>query len=609
MWIVRLALRRPFTVAAFCLVVMLLGALSAATMPIDIFPAIDIPVVIVVWNYPGLSAEEMERRVTFLSERGMSTSVGGITRIDSQSIDGTAVLRVYFERGTQIGSAVSQIVSTSLTVLRAMPPGIQPPVVLQYNASNVTVAQMTLSGTASEQELFDWGLNFLRVRLFTSPRPVDARAVWRQAAPGRGRRRSDARTSARRLAAEHRQRRPRAERDPAGRLCPVREPRLRRPRQRQPTDYRRVQQDPDRIFVGAAMLFVALAVLGVAALRVHRAHVEGRARRSLEDENALGPRIRVARVRTTAGDRVVTLPGDVHGYNQSTLYAKVSGYVKDVNVNRGDHVKADQVLATIWSPETEEDVRTAQSSAIIAGITARRIEGLEPIGVASMQDRDNAVAQRRISRSSLGRARALHEYTVIRAPFAGVVTARYVDPGALVPAATSSTQASLPIVDVADLETLRVFIYVGQDVAPFVQLGDQVEVWQDEVPDRRIAASVTFTTGALDPRTRTMQVEVDVDNRGIGMLSGTFAHVGLHVVEPTSPLIPSEAFVIRDGKTMAPVIQGGKVHYAAIDLGYNDGRDVRVLRGLSGGETVGLDVPVEVREGDTVQPVDGDGGT
>jgi RND family efflux transporter MFP subunit len=361
------------------------------------------------------------------------------------------------------------------------------------------------------------------------------------------------------------------------------------------------------VFVVSAILFVALAILGVAALRVHRAHLEDHARRALESEAALGPRVRVTTVRTTQRDRVVTLPGDVHGYNQSTLYAKVSGYVKDILVNRGDRVKADQVLAKIWSPETEEDVRTAESSAIIAGITARRIEGLEPVGVASMQDRDNAVAQRRISQSSLGRARALLQYTVVKAPFAGVVTARYVDPGALVPAATASTQASLPIVDVSDLDTLRVFVYVGQDVAPFVHPGDAVEVWQDELPDRRIAAKVTYTTGSLDPRTRTMQVEVDLDNRSIGMLPGTFAHVGLHVVEPKSPLIPSEAFVIRDGKTMAPEIRDGKAHYANIELGYNDGRDVRVLRGLSGGETVGLDVPVEVREGDPVQVIDGGG--
>lgn len=123
MWIVRLALRRPFTVAAFCLVVLLLGALSTAAMAVDIFPTIDIPVVVVVWNYPGLSAEDMERRVTFISERSMSTSVGGISRIDSQSIDGNAVLRVYFEQGTNLGSAISQIVSSSLAATRVMPPG------------------------------------------------------------------------------------------------------------------------------------------------------------------------------------------------------------------------------------------------------------------------------------------------------------------------------------------------------------------------------------------------------------------------------------------------------------------------------------------------------
>jgi membrane fusion protein (multidrug efflux system) len=374
-----------------------------------------------------------------------------------------------------------------------------------------------------------------------------------------------------------------------------------------PPDEHRPRRYP--IFVGSAIVLVVLAILGVVALRVHRAHVEDRERRSLRGETALGPRVRVTRVQMTKGDRVVTLPGDVHAYNQSTLYAKVSGYVKDIHVNRGDHVKADQVLATIWSPETEEDVRTAESSATIAQITARRIEGLEPVGVASMQDRDNAVAQRRISQSGLGRARALLQYTVVKAPFDGVVTARYVDPGALVPAATASTQSLLPIVDVADLDTLRIFVYVGQDVAPFVHPGDAVDIWQDELPDRHIPAKVTYTTGALDPRTRTMQVEVDLDNRGIGMLPGTFAHVGLHVTEPTSPLISSEAFVIRDGKTMAPEIRGGKVHYADIDLGYDDGRGVRVLRGLAGGETVGLNVPVEVGEGDTVQPVEGDGGT
>ena len=99
-------------------------------------------------------------------------------------------------------------------------------------------------------------------------------------------------------------------------------------------------------------------------------------------------------------------------------------------------------------------------------------------------------------------------YTRVRAPFDGIVTARYVDPGALVPAATGSTQALLPIVDLASVDTLRVFVYVGQDAAPFIHPGDGADVWQDELPDRHIPAKVAHVAGALDPRTRTMQVEL-----------------------------------------------------------------------------------------------------
>jgi membrane fusion protein, multidrug efflux system len=184
-----------------------------------------------------------------------------------------------------------------------------------------------------------------------------------------------------------------------------------------------------------------------------------------------------------------------------------------------------------------------------------------------------------------------------------VVTMRYVDPGALVPAATGGTQSALPVVDLADTDTLRVFIHVGQDVAPFVRVGDAVTIWQDEMPTKRIPAAVTYAAGALDPRNRTMQVEIDLDNRSWAMLPGTFAHVELKLASPPSPLLPDEAIVIRDGKTMTCVVKDGHAHYVPVDLGYNDGRQVAVLGGLVGGETVGVDVPVEVEEGETVQPV------
>src|ERR1700760_4894164 len=168
--LVRLALRRPYTSAIAAMLVLLMGALSITRMIVDIFPVIDIPVVLVVWNYPGLTAEDMERRVVFISERAYSTTGNGISRIESQSIPGTGLLKVYFQPGTDIGGAIAQISSVNNSVLRSAPPGMQPPGVIQFNASNVPVVQMTMSSkNLTEQQIFDYSLNFIRIELFTIP--------------------------------------------------------------------------------------------------------------------------------------------------------------------------------------------------------------------------------------------------------------------------------------------------------------------------------------------------------------------------------------------------------------------------------------------------------
>ncbi len=168
--LVRLALRRPYTSAIAALLILLMGALSITRMIVDIFPIIDIPVVLVVWNYNGLTTEDMERRVVFISERAYSTTVNGISRIELQSIPSIGILKVYFQPGTDIGSSIAQITSVNNSILRGAPPGMQPPGVIQFNASNVPVVQMTLSSkTLSEQQIYDYSLNFIRVRLFTIP--------------------------------------------------------------------------------------------------------------------------------------------------------------------------------------------------------------------------------------------------------------------------------------------------------------------------------------------------------------------------------------------------------------------------------------------------------
>ena len=152
------------------LLMLVLGVLSFALMNVDIFPAIDLPVVMVVWNYPGLSAIDVERRMVFISERAYSTTVNGIEHIESQSINGLGILKVYFQPGADLGAAIAQINAVSETILTILPRGTEPPQIISYNAGNVPVAQLNIfSDTLSTSRLFDYGLNFIRLQLFTIP--------------------------------------------------------------------------------------------------------------------------------------------------------------------------------------------------------------------------------------------------------------------------------------------------------------------------------------------------------------------------------------------------------------------------------------------------------
>ena len=170
MWIVRLALRRPLSVAVMALLMLVLGVLSFAMMNIDIFPAINLPVVILIYNYPGLSAIDMERRIVLITERAYSLSVNDIQHIESESIEGLGLERVYFQPGTDMGSAIAQLTATSGTVATLLPRGTEPPSILSYNAANVPVAQLDVySDTLSGQQLFDYAFNFIRLQLFTIP--------------------------------------------------------------------------------------------------------------------------------------------------------------------------------------------------------------------------------------------------------------------------------------------------------------------------------------------------------------------------------------------------------------------------------------------------------
>ncbi len=168
MWIVALALRRPYTFVVMALVLIILTPLTLLRTPVDIFPDINIPVISVVWNYTGMAPQEMADRIVSNSERGITTTVNDIEHIESTSLSGIAVVKVFFRPGTNIQTALSQVTAISQTVVRGLPPGTQPPFIIQYTASTTPIIQLGLSSkTLPEQQLFDLGNNFLRTQLAT----------------------------------------------------------------------------------------------------------------------------------------------------------------------------------------------------------------------------------------------------------------------------------------------------------------------------------------------------------------------------------------------------------------------------------------------------------
>src|SRR5439155_17463876 len=168
MWIVRLALRRPYSFVVMAVMMLVLGAVAIFTMRKDIFPHIDIPVVSVVWAYSGMSPQEMAERIVTIDERAMTTTVNNIEHMESTSYQGVSITRVFFQPGVKVEAAIAQITALSQTILRPLPPGIFPPGVVAYDASSVPILQLGLnSDTLSQQELYDYGQNFIRTQLAT----------------------------------------------------------------------------------------------------------------------------------------------------------------------------------------------------------------------------------------------------------------------------------------------------------------------------------------------------------------------------------------------------------------------------------------------------------
>ncbi|MGO8971547.1 MAG: efflux RND transporter periplasmic adaptor subunit [Myxococcaceae bacterium] len=350
-----------------------------------------------------------------------------------------------------------------------------------------------------------------------------------------------------------------------------------------------------------SLVLVLVAILGVALLAWRRHSAEAADVKNRNVALAKGNTVQVVPVMVAPSEQTLTLPAEVRGWAQITLYAKVAGYVREIPVDKGTRVKKGDLLARLESPETDQAVAAARADLVLKRVLLQRTEALRPDGVVSQQDLDNAIGALRVSEATLKQDLAQQSYEVISAPFSGVVTARYVDVGALVPSGTGNTSTVQPVVDLADIDLLRVQVYVGQPDAARLQVGDSVSLATDSDPSHPIEAKVSRMSMGLDPKTRTMLVEADVDNRPPRLYPGQYVKATLHLRGSRAPLVPGEALTWRGDRLFVATVQNGQVRLQQVKTGDDSGRVVQILSGLQGGESVILNPSPELSDGDRVQ--------
>lgn len=323
----------------------------------------------------------------------------------------------------------------------------------------------------------------------------------------------------------------------------------------------------------------------------------------LETQANAGERVLVKHIVQSPGSRSFDLPATVHGYIETPLYAKVAGYLKEIRVDKGDRVRKGQVLAVLESPELEQQVANARASYELDAITDRRNQQLVKEGVVAEQAADETHNTMLAARATLDQTLATEAYKTIPAPFDGVITSRPVDPGALIPQATTGS-ANVPLLTIATLSPVRIYADVPQAMAPFIHDGDAVTLTIADYPGRVFKGTVTRHPQALADATRTMLTEVDLPNRDHALLPGMYATMHIRASVPANALmVPDDALVFRDGKPYAPIVRGNQLHLVPVTLGQDDGNVVEVSGDLSQSDFVAVNVGQSAHDGEKVQVV------
>ena len=383
--------------------------------------------------------------------------------------------------------------------------------------------------------------------------------------------------------------------------------------------------NPGRAFSKRAItisaILTACATLAIASGVHSRLKAETRLRESAQ-ASAI-PYVDVVSPKASADADEIALPGSTSAFNDTPIYARTSGYVKHWYVDIGAHVRKGQLLATIETPELDQqlrqaraDLENAEANLQLATTTAARWQHLLETDSVSHQETDQAVSDLHSkqalvnsSKANVERLEQLQAFERVTAPFDGVVTARNTDIGALVQAGDNSGPKEL--FHMAAIQTLRVYVAVPEIYAAFVQAGEQAKLTLDAFPGETLTGTIVRNADAIDATSRTLNVEVDVPNPTGRLLPGAYAFVHLRVPpHPGSVTIPSNALLFRSEGLRVGVVRNGHVELAPISIGQDYGSTVEVISGLSARDTVIVNPSDSLANGAAVQLVakNGNGG-
>jgi RND family efflux transporter MFP subunit len=334
----------------------------------------------------------------------------------------------------------------------------------------------------------------------------------------------------------------------------------------------------------------------------------------------------VVNVDYAASTHTVGYPGETHGWYQTTIYARVTGYVAKWLVDIGDRVKKDQVLATIDTPDLDAQLETSQQQ---LAVSQSQVEVMNantdfakttwerwrdsPKGAVSEQERDEKkaaydssvaqlkAAQAKVSadKADVARIQAFEGYKQVTAPFDGVITARRVDIGDLVTA--GSTSNTTPLYTMAQVNEVRVFVDVPQRATAGMVVGVDAVATANEFPGRKFQGKITRTSSAIDPTTRTLRVEVDIDNPDQTLVPGMYVQVAFAIIHKGLLHVPASALMFRSGGPQVAVVgDDGTVSFRDVKIDIDNGDFVEISSGVSAGAKVALNLSNQVAQGDKV---------